>query len=72
MMLMDVIDRWQSRSVLVMGEAMLDAYFNGDADRLCQEAPVPVVKIRDRQYYPGGAANTATNIHHLGGVAQFL
>ncbi|MBE9180442.1 D-glycero-beta-D-manno-heptose 1-phosphate adenylyltransferase [Oculatella sp. LEGE 06141] len=67
-----LVDTWKSLTVLVIGEAMLDCYLNGTADRLCQEAPVPVVALRDRQDYPGGAANTAANLHSLGGCVHLL
>lgn len=60
------------RKVLVIGEAMLDSYLEGYSDRICREAPVPVVAVRDRQDVPGGAANTAVNIRSLGGEPLFL
>ncbi|MEP0912802.1 D-glycero-beta-D-manno-heptose 1-phosphate adenylyltransferase [Leptolyngbya sp. GB1-A1] len=64
--LLSSIDRWSSFSVLVVGDVMLDAYLAGDANRLCQEAPVPVVAIDQRQDFPGGAANVAANVAALG------
>ncbi|WP_088893650.1 D-glycero-beta-D-manno-heptose 1-phosphate adenylyltransferase [Leptolyngbya ohadii] len=60
------IDRWSSLTVLVVGDVMLDAYLSGEANRLCQEAPVPVVAIDQRQDFPGGAANVAANVAALG------
>lgn len=65
----DAIEAWQTRKVLVLGEAMLDCYLQGTATRLCQEAPVPVVTVTQQQDYPGGAANTAANLVSLGGQA---
>ncbi len=70
--LLHLIDDWQSLTVLVIGDAMLDSYLNGHADRLCREAPAPVVTVQQRQDVPGGAANTAANIASLGGRAWFL
>lgn len=70
--LFDQLDAWQTGTVLVVGEAMLDCYLQGSAERLCQEAPVPVVAVSQRQDYPGGAANTAANIASLGAKAAFL
>jgi D-beta-D-heptose 7-phosphate kinase/D-beta-D-heptose 1-phosphate adenosyltransferase len=64
--LLHFVDRWSSLTVLVMGDVMLDAYLSGDANRLCQEAPVPVVAIDQRQDFPGGAANVAANVTALG------
>src|SRR5215213_4621720 len=60
------IDRFASRRVLVLGDAMLDSYVVGSSTRLCQEAPVPVVDVRERRDCPGGAANTAVNLAALG------
>ena len=31
--------------VLVVGDAMLDRYWYGAVDRICPEAPVPVVRV---------------------------
>ena len=41
--------------------------YGGDVRRISPEAPVPVVEVRERSYMPGGAANVANNIAHLGG-----
>jgi len=60
------IDRFARLRVLVLGEAMLDSYLVGSSTRLCQEAPVPVVDVRERWDRPGGAANTAMNLAALG------
>lgn len=70
--LLHLIDDFTRLKVLVIGEAMLDCYFRGTSDRLCQEAPVPVVNVTDFNYAPGGAANTAVNVCSLGGEVIFL
>lgn len=56
----------QSVHVLVVGDIMLDRYWFGDARRISQEAPVPVVNINQTEDRPGGAANVALNIVSLG------
>lgn len=53
-------------SILVIGDVMLDRYWFGDAARISPEAPVPVVKIQQKDERPGGAANVALNIAALG------
>src|SRR5947209_359579 len=58
--------------VAVLGEAMLDVYLDGAVRRFCPEAPVPVVALAGRTEIPGGAANTAVNVHALGGRVHFL
>lgn len=60
------LDVWPSLTVLVIGDVILDCYLMGTADRLCQEAPVPVVAIANQQHFPGGAANVAANVASLG------
>lgn len=70
--LLHLIDSWKSLSVLVIGDAILDGYLSGSSDRLCREAPVPVVAINHHCDVPGGAANTAANITSLGGRTVFL
>lgn len=52
--------------VLVLGDLMLDRYWYGVAERMSQEAPVPVVDIGETDDRPGGAANTALNIVSMG------
>ena len=55
-----------SGSVTVIGDVMLDSYWKGPSNRISPEAPVPVVRITDREYRAGGAANVALNITALG------
>jgi D-beta-D-heptose 7-phosphate kinase/D-beta-D-heptose 1-phosphate adenosyltransferase len=67
-----LVDLFGSKRVLVLGDAMLDSYVVGTSTRLCQEAPVPVVAVRDRLDCPGGAANTAVNLAALGCQVELL
>ncbi|MAT84060.1 MAG: bifunctional heptose 7-phosphate kinase/heptose 1-phosphate adenyltransferase [Gammaproteobacteria bacterium] len=52
--------------VVVVGDVMLDRYWIGDARRVSQEAPVPVVDVGRTEDRPGGAANVALNVASLG------
>lgn len=58
--------------VLVAGDVMLDRYWSGPTSRISPEAPVQVVRIREDEVRPGGAANVALNIASLGGVVRLL
>ncbi len=58
--------------VTLIGDAMLDIYLEGTSNRLCREAPVPIVEVERRTDQPGGAANTAVNLAGLGGQVNFL
>ena len=72
MNLSSCINAFADRHVVVMGEVMLDSYLIGSADRLCQEAPVPVVALKERRDRAGGAANVALNLHQLGAKVSLL
>ena len=64
--LSEQIERMAGRTVLVLGDAMLDHYIWGDALRISPEAPVTVVKVERESQRLGGAANVAHNIASLG------
>ena len=67
-----LIARFAGLRVLVVGEAMLDCYLHGVTERLCREAPVPIVDVAWRVDAPGGAANTAVNVRSLGAEVTLL
>ncbi|NJL32893.1 MAG: hypothetical protein HC893_02370 [Chloroflexaceae bacterium] len=67
-----VLELFPNLRVLVIGEAILDSYLAGAAGRLCSEAPVPVVDVQTHSDVPGGAANTAANIHSMGAHVALL
>lgn len=52
--------------ILVVGDVMLDRYWEGATRRISPEAPVPVVRISETGDRPGGAANVAVNLAALG------
>ncbi|MET0002549.1 MAG: bifunctional D-glycero-beta-D-manno-heptose-7-phosphate kinase/D-glycero-beta-D-manno-heptose 1-phosphate adenylyltransferase HldE [Candidatus Thiodiazotropha sp.] len=52
--------------VLVIGDLMLDRYWQGSAAKISPEAPVPVVHVSDSEERPGGGANVALNMSSLG------
>lgn len=62
----------RSASILVVGDAMLDRYWFGDASRISPEAPVPVVKVTRKEERLGGAANVARNSASLGASTSLL
>ncbi len=65
-LLHSTLDAFDELTVLVVGDVMLDAYFEGPTDRISPEAPVPVVSVDHRDKRPGGAANVALNVRALG------
>jgi D-beta-D-heptose 7-phosphate kinase/D-beta-D-heptose 1-phosphate adenosyltransferase len=66
-----------AQRVLVVGDVMLDEWLWGAVHRISPEAPVPVVRVTNRSFTLGGAANVAKNLRQLtrkvaiaGGVAR--
>jgi rfaE bifunctional protein kinase chain/domain len=70
--LVELLDAGRSKRIAVIGDAMLDVYLSGDAERISPEAPVPVVRIRGRKYALGGAANVAQNVVAVGARCHLL
>ena len=68
----DLVRRFDRLRVLVLGDAILDSYLDGQSHRLCREAPVPIVTIANRTDVPGGGANTAANLSCLKATVHFL
>jgi D-beta-D-heptose 7-phosphate kinase / D-beta-D-heptose 1-phosphate adenosyltransferase len=62
----------ESAKVLVVGDIILDQYIYGETNRISPEAPVPVVRVKDTEERPGGAANVAVNVSSLGVAVQLL
>src|SRR4051812_2554670 len=52
--------------ILVVGDLILDRYIWGDAERISQEAPVPLLRADHREHRLGGAASVATMLSALG------
>lgn len=66
------LPNFSKASILIVGDIMLDRYWFGDTARISPEAPVPVVKINQRDKRPGGAGNVALNIAALGAKVTLL
>jgi len=62
----EIFEAFNDLTVLVIGDIMLDSYIWGTVDRISPEAPVPIVRVRKRDFRLGGAANVALNIQALG------
>ncbi|MEI6522451.1 MAG: PfkB family carbohydrate kinase [Bacteroidota bacterium] len=57
---------FKNKTVLIVGDVMIDAYIHGKVDRISPEAPVPVLLESFTEYRLGGAANVALNVKKLG------
>jgi D-beta-D-heptose 7-phosphate kinase/D-beta-D-heptose 1-phosphate adenosyltransferase len=60
------------KTVLVLGDVMLDCFIYGAVDRISPEAPVPVIAVERETAMLGGAGNVARNVAALGGKAVLI
>jgi D-glycero-beta-D-manno-heptose-7-phosphate kinase len=58
----------KNKSIAVIGDIMLDVYYDCIVDRISPEAPIPIVKTTEgtRTLSLGGAANVALNCNQMG------
>jgi D-glycero-beta-D-manno-heptose-7-phosphate kinase len=64
-----ILSTFPNKTILVVGDIMLDEFIWGKVRRISPEAPVPVVEVIDETYKLGGAGNVAANIRGLDGRA---
>ncbi len=64
----EILAGFSGKTIIVLGDIMLDEFVWGRVRRISPEAPVPVVEVTDETYKLGGAANVVANIHALGGL----
>lgn len=67
-----ILSKFNKAKVLVIGDIMLDRYWNGLTKRISSEAPVSIVKINSIKEKLGGAANVAMNIKSLGACSCLI
>jgi rfaE bifunctional protein kinase chain/domain len=66
------IQSFTPKKIAVIGDLVLDKYTIGKADRLSQEAPVPILEVTEETYNAGGAGNTAVNIGTLCSIPYLI
>ncbi|MCX8164223.1 MAG: PfkB family carbohydrate kinase [Aquificaceae bacterium] len=64
--LLEILERFKSLRILVVGDIILDRYVFGKVERISPEAPVPVVEVEQEEFRLGGAGNVANNLVNLG------
>mgnify|MGYP001311495744 CR=1 FL=1 len=57
---------FQNKTILVIGDLILDEYLLGEVERISPEAPVPILKVLNTDERLGGAGNVAFNCKSLG------
>lgn len=62
----------QNRTILAVGDIMLDRFVYGDVSRVSPEAPIPVLTIKDENLMLGGVGNVLSNLTGLGAKVHVL
>lgn len=61
----NILEKFQNKKILIIGDVMVDEYLWGNVTRISPEAPVPVVFCDKKEYRLGGAGNVAINIKSM-------
>jgi D-glycero-beta-D-manno-heptose-7-phosphate kinase len=64
-----LLNGFEDKTIIVVGDIMLDEFIWGKVARISPEAPVPIVEVLEETYRLGGAANVAANVRALNGKA---
>ncbi len=67
-----LVERMRGRTILVVGDLMIDEWIWGAVTRISPEAPVPVVAVTEHSFTLGGAGNVANNLVALGARVEFV
>jgi rfaE bifunctional protein kinase chain/domain len=66
LVLAECVEKFSSKTVILLGDFVADEFQYGDISRVSREAPVLILRHRDTQVLPGGGANAANNLATLG------
>src|SRR2546426_9858991 len=61
-----IIESFPKITVTVVGDLVADEFVFGEISRVSREAPVLILKHRERSVAPGGGANAINNLADLG------
>jgi rfaE bifunctional protein kinase chain/domain len=64
-----IVESFSNVSVLVMADLIADEFISGEIARVSREAPVLILRHRERTLIPGGGANAVMNLAALGVTA---
>jgi len=62
----EIVEKFKDKTVLVVGDIMLDEFIIGEVERISPEAPVQVVNVKKRYSSLGGGGNVIRNLLSLG------
>src|SRR5262252_8338114 len=61
-----IVEAFPKATVAVLGDLVADEFVFGEISRVSREAPVLILKHRNRRIVPGGGANAIYNLAELG------
>src|SRR6201997_1970829 len=61
-----IVQAFPKTTITVLGDLVADEFVFGEISRVSREAPVLILKHRDRKIVPGGGANAIYNLADLG------
>jgi D-glycero-beta-D-manno-heptose-7-phosphate kinase len=64
--LIGLVKAFPRQHIVVLGDLVADEFVYGEIARVSREAPVLILKQREKQIVPGGGANAANNLADLG------
>ena len=67
-----VVDGFRNKSILVIGDLIVDRYVHSQGRKLSREAPVPVADFISEELLLGGASNLTNNLVALGAKIKVL
>ena len=64
--LIRIVEEFPKLTITVMGDLIADEFIYGEISRVSREAPVLILRHRERSIVPGGAGNAVYNLADLG------
>src|SRR6266853_1380080 len=64
--LVKIVEQFPKLSITVLGDLIADEFIYGEISRVSREAPVLILRHRERMVVPGGAGNAIYNLADLG------
>jgi len=64
--LLAIVERFPRQRIVVLGDLVADEFIYGEIARVSREAPVLILKQREKKIVPGGGANATNNLVDLG------
>src|SRR5438046_7481944 len=61
-----IVESFSKVTITVLGDLVADEFIFGEISRVSREAPVLILKHRERSVAPGGGANAIQNLADLG------